>query len=163
MNAITRNAVSARPKDAFEVSLCDDELSCRRQQRGGPAVAGSVPAHLAPEGVPPLSEAKLAVPASRRHVDRPRVRQALDDGREAALTLVAAPAGFGKTTTVRAWCEGLDAALAWVTLDAGDNDPIRFWSYVATAVDRIRAGLGHAALQQLGMSGASTSGPSTRC
>ena len=104
----------------------------------------------------PLAEAKLAVPASRRHVDRPRIRQALDDGREAALTLVAAPAGYGKTTAVRAWCGSLDAALAWVTLDAGDNDPIRFWTYIATAVDRVRQGLGRAALQELGASGSLT-------
>lgn len=105
------------------------------------------------ELVLPLAEAKLAVPASRRHVDRPRIPRALDDGREAALTLVAAPAGYGKTTAVRAWCEGLDAALAWVTLDAGDNDPIRFWTYIATAVDRVRQGLGRAALQELSVSG----------
>jgi LuxR family maltose regulon positive regulatory protein len=101
----------------------------------------------------PLAEAKLAVPASRRHVDRPRIRQALDGGAEAALTLVAAPAGYGKTTAVRAWCESLDAAVAWVTLDAGDDDPIRLWTYIATAVDRVRQGLGRAALQQLGVSG----------
>ena len=112
-----------------------------------------VPPRPAARSVLPLAEAKLAVPASRRHVDRPRVRQALDDGREAALTLVAAPAGYGKTTAVRAWCESLDAALAWVTLDAGDNDPIRLWTYIATAVDRVRQGLGRAALQQLGVSG----------
>ena len=101
----------------------------------------------------PLAEAKLAVPVLRRHVDRPRIHQALDDGRDAALTLVAAPAGYGKTTAVRAWCESLDAALAWVTFDAGDNDPIRLWTYVATAVDRVRQGLGRAALQQLSASG----------
>ena len=101
----------------------------------------------------PLAEAKLAVPVLRRHVERPRIRQALDEGREAALTLVAAPAGYGKTTAVRAWCESLDAALAWVTLDGGDNDPIRLWTYLATAVDRVRAGLGRAALQQLRTSG----------
>jgi LuxR family transcriptional regulator, maltose regulon positive regulatory protein len=100
----------------------------------------------------PLAEAKLAVPASRRHVDRPRVRQALAEGRQSALTLVAAPAGYGKTTAVHAWSESLDAALAWVTLDAGDNDPIRLWTYIATAVDRVREGLGRTALQQLSVS-----------
>jgi LuxR family maltose regulon positive regulatory protein len=66
---------------------------------------------------------------------------------------VAAPAGYGKTTAVRAWCASLDAAVAWVTLDAGDNDPVRLWRYVATAVDRVRPGLGRAALQRLGVAG----------
>ena len=61
--------------------------------------------------LPPLVEAKLAVPSLRHGVvDRPRVRRALDAGRDAALTLVAAPAGYGKTTAVRAWCASLDAS-----------------------------------------------------
>ena len=89
----------------------------------------------------------------RELVDRPRLRQALDAGDDAALTLVAAPAGYGKTTAVRAWCASLDAALAWVTLDAGDNDPVRLWRYVATAVDRVRPGLGRSALQRLDVPG----------
>jgi ATP/maltotriose-dependent transcriptional regulator MalT len=101
-----------------------------------------------------LSEAKLAVPSVRRStVDRPRIRRALDAGGDEALTLVAAPAGYGKTTAVRAWCESLDAALAWVTLDARDNDSNRLWTHVATAVDRVRQGLGRGALRRLGVSG----------
>ncbi len=104
----------------------------------------------------PLVEAKLAAPVVRREaVDRPRIQQALDAGRHAALTVVAAPAGFGKTTAVSAWCAGLDAALAWVTLDTGDNDPVRLWSYVATAVDRVRPGLGRGALRRLAIPGSS--------
>jgi LuxR family transcriptional regulator, maltose regulon positive regulatory protein len=103
---------------------------------------------------PPLVEAKLAVPRVRHHVvDRPRVRRALDAGRDASLTLVAAPAGYGKTTAVREWCASLEAALAWVGLDAGDNDPVRLWRYVATAVDRVRPGLGRGALRRLGVAG----------
>ena len=43
--------------------------------------------------------------------------------------------------------------MAWVTLDAGDDDPVRLWRYVATAVDRVRSGLGRAALQRLGVAG----------
>ena len=99
---------------------------------------------------PPLVESKLAAPRLRSTmVERPRIRLALDAGSDAALTLVAAPAGYGKTTAVRAWSAGLDAAQAWVTLDAGDNDPARLWRYVATAVDRVRRGLGQASLRRL--------------
>jgi len=98
----------------------------------------------------PLAEAKLAAPRLRPElVDRPRIVQALDAAENAALTLVAAPAGYGKTTAVRAWCASRDAAVAWVTLDATDGDPIRLWTYVATAVDRVREGLGRAALHRL--------------
>jgi LuxR family maltose regulon positive regulatory protein len=100
--------------------------------------------------LPPLAEAKLAAPRARAGmVRRPRLEQVLETGAEAALTLVAAPAGYGKTTAVRAWYESSDSALAWVTLDAGDNEPARFWAYVATAVDRIRNGLGRRALHRL--------------
>ena len=106
------------------------------------------------DALAPLAEAKLAVPSVHHGVvDRPRVRHALDAGRGASLTLVAAPAGYGKTTAVRAWCAGLDRALAWVTLDAGDDDPVRLWRYVATAVDRVRPGFGRAALRRLDVAG----------
>jgi LuxR family maltose regulon positive regulatory protein len=99
-------------------------------------------------------EAKLAVPSVRHGVvERPRVRRALDAGRGASLTLVAAPAGYGKTTAVRAWCACRDAGLAWVTLDPGDNDPVRLWRHVATAVDRVRSGVGRGALTRLGVAG----------
>lgn len=110
----------------------------------------------AQDAKPPLVEAKLAAPVVRSGaVDRPRIQHALDAGSHAALTLVAAPAGFGKTTAVRTWCAGLDAALAWVTLDVGDNDPVRLWSYVAAAVDRVRPGLGRGALRRLAVPGSS--------
>lgn len=100
--------------------------------------------------LPPLAEAKLAAPRLRRGlVSRPRLERDLDAGGEAALTLVAAPAGYGKTTAVRAWAERSGTALAWVTLDAGDNEPARLWAYVATAVDRVRNGLGRRALNRL--------------
>ncbi len=102
------------------------------------------------DGLPPLAEAKLAAPRPRRGmVRRPRLDHDLEAGAEAALTLVAAPAGYGKTTAVRAWAEHSGGELAWVTLDAGDNEPARLWTYVATAVDRIRNGLGRRALNRL--------------
>jgi LuxR family transcriptional regulator, maltose regulon positive regulatory protein len=102
------------------------------------------------DAAPPLAEAKLAAPRSRTAiVQRPRILAVLDAADDAALTLVAAPTGYGKTTAVRAWCASRDASLAWVTLDVGDNDPARFWAYVASAVDRVRQGLGRRALQRL--------------
>jgi ATP/maltotriose-dependent transcriptional regulator MalT len=111
---------------------------------------------LIPRAVRPLVEAKLAVPSLRHGlVDRPRVNRALDAGGAVSLTLVAAPAGYGKTTAVRAWCASRDAALAWVTLEEGDNDPVVLWRYVATAVDRVRPGLGLGTLRRLGVAGGS--------
>ena len=104
----------------------------------------------------PLAEAKLSPPRQRRGIlDRRHVCRILDAGDDAELTLVAAPAGYGKTTAVSAWCAGRAAPLAWVTLDAGDNDPLRLWTYIATGVDRVRQGLGRRALRRLtGLAGA---------
>jgi LuxR family transcriptional regulator, maltose regulon positive regulatory protein len=99
---------------------------------------------------PPLVEAKLAAPRLRADMlPRPRIGRALDAADEAALTLVSAPPGYGKTTAARAWCHGRQTPLAWVTLDTGDNDPVRLWTYLAAAVDRVRDGLGRRALQRL--------------
>jgi LuxR family maltose regulon positive regulatory protein len=114
-------------------------------------------APIAPDELPapPLIEAKLATPRrSSALIDRWRVRQTLESGGFGALTLVAAPAGYGKTSSVSDWCSQRGAALAWVTLDHGDNDPVRLWTYVATAVDRVRWGLGQRALQRLRASSA---------
>lgn len=106
------------------------------------------------------AEAKLAAPRQRSGmVQRRRVLRALDASREAKLTLVAAPAGYGKTTAVRAWCADRGASLAWVTLDAGDNDPVRLWRYIAVAVDRVRQGLGAPALRRLSKPGGAIDGP----
>lgn len=113
------------------------------------------PAVVTTDGRGPLAEAKLAAPRQRSGMlVRARVAQILDAGAEAAVTLVAAPAGYGKTTAVRSWAASAEAPLAWVTLDAGDNDPSRLWTYVATAVDRIRGGLGRRALKRLDLAGA---------
>lgn len=106
------------------------------------------------EDLLPLAEAKLVAPRKvRGMVRRPRIDQTIEAGAETAVTLVVAPAGYGKTTAVRAWSEDSGASLAWVTLDALDNDLVRLWTYVAAAVERVREGLGHRALNRLRISG----------
>jgi len=86
---------------------------------------------------PNLLATKLSVPAARaRWVARPRLFERITAGLRGKLTLIAAPAGFGKTTLLGAWRAteaGRGVALAWVSLDAGDNDPALFWSYVLAA------------------------------
>ena len=102
----------------------------------------------------PLAEAKLGVPRARAGmVQRPRLAHTLDGTEGIALTLVSALPGYGKTTAVRAWCASRGVAPAWVTLDRRDNDPTRMLRYVATAVDRVRGGLGRRALQRLQIPG----------
>ena len=83
-------------------------------------------------------------------VDRPRLFARLDRRADAALTLLTAPAGSGKTDLVSSWLEQHpEWSVAWVTLDPADVDPVRFWTYVAHAVDRVRSGMARPALARL--------------
>lgn len=79
---------------------------------------------------------KLFVPRVRRRlVVRDRLSERLDSAAAARLILLSAPAGFGKTTLLASWLERHhDRAVAWLSLDASDDDPGRFWSYVVTAL-----------------------------
>ena len=65
------------------------------------------------------------------------------------LSLVTAPTGFGKTSLVGAWAAAREVRSAWVTLDENDNDPVRFWTYLITALRTLDAGLGKNALAAL--------------
>ena len=82
-------------------------------------------------------------------VPRPHLIERLDDGLDRNLTLVSAPAGFGKTTLVSTWARGCDRPVAWLSLDDGDNDPTRFLSYVVAALQAVSPNLGESALLAL--------------
>jgi LuxR family maltose regulon positive regulatory protein len=103
--------------------------------------------------VGPLLETKLYRPRPRRSlVARPRLRERLDRGAEGALTLVAAPPGFGKTTLLAEWLAATsaeDRSLAWLSLDQGDNQPSSFWAYLIAALRTALPGVGAGALTLL--------------
>jgi LuxR family transcriptional regulator, maltose regulon positive regulatory protein len=101
------------------------------------------PAHL-------LLATKFHVPRiAARLVGRPHVYQRLQRGIERPLTLVTAPAGFGKTASLGDWVQQSGLAVAWVSLDASDNDPLQFWTYVFTALSRTYDGIADTALAML--------------
>jgi LuxR family maltose regulon positive regulatory protein len=91
----------------------------------------------------PLLQTKLYIPPIRAElVPRPRLIDRLNEGFRHKLTLISAPAGFGKTTLLSEWVHGKDAvnphvSVAWISLDEGDNDPARFWAYVVAALQNI--------------------------
>jgi LuxR family maltose regulon positive regulatory protein len=79
---------------------------------------------------------KLLVPERRSGlVERPELIDALEAGRARRATVVAAPTGFGKTSTLTAWAATSPARFAWVSLDGSDDDPTRFWTYVVASVE----------------------------
>ncbi len=129
-----------------------------------------VPPRPVPVQMMPLLESKLyspRLPASL--VARPQLGARLEVGTTHKLTLLSTPAGFGKTTAVSQWlaerntrhCLSSDEALSspntspsispvtWVTLDKGDNDPVRFWRYIIAACQTFHVALGRLALSLL--------------
>ena len=88
----------------------------------------------------PILATKLYIPPRRpRIVLRPRLVERLNEGVSSGcrLTLVSAPAGFGKTTLVSEWVAGCGRPAAWLSLDDGDNDLTRFLTYLVAALQTL--------------------------
>ena len=96
----------------------------------------------------PLLSTKLFVPKPRDDlVVRPRLVERLNSALTAPLTLVSAPAGFGKTTVLAQWASSLTTKtpLAWIQLDDSDNDPVSFWDYFIAALRTLDPTVGEGA------------------
>jgi LuxR family transcriptional regulator, maltose regulon positive regulatory protein len=96
---------------------------------------------------------KLFVPqASHPLIARPNLEHLIQEGLKRKLTLVSAPAGFGKTMLLTRCLQSFDKndhGVAWVSLDANDDSPTLFWNYVFTALDNCREGMATRALASL--------------
>ena len=106
--------------------------------------------HAAPREQPAVLVTKLHAPVvPAQAVRRPRLFDRLDEGRGRRLSLVACPAGFGKSTLLAAWREDGAAGrpVAWVTVDDGDDDAVVLWSHVIEALARTCPALRDAALE----------------
>jgi LuxR family transcriptional regulator, maltose regulon positive regulatory protein len=98
-----------------------------------------------------LLATKLHLPGPRPgQVPRPRLTARLDEGLARGLILAAAPAGYGKTVLLADWARCGGHPVAWLSLDAGDNDPARFWRHAVAALDRARPGTGERVAPLLG-------------
>jgi LuxR family maltose regulon positive regulatory protein len=106
--------------------------------------------------VGPLLSSKYRVPSQRADaVPRDRLAERLGSAIHEPLTVLAAPAGFGKTTLLTQWlgdASARGAAVAYLGLDRRDNDPALFWSYLVTAIQSVVPGFGVATLQRLAAS-----------
>ena len=90
----------------------------------------------------PLLTTKLTLPPRRaRMLDRQVLRQRLDEVKQHQLTILSAPAGFGKTTLLAGWAATCGENVAWISLDASENDPLLFWHYFAAACQQIQPDL----------------------
>lgn len=103
-------------------------------------------------GVPhdPLLSTKLHWPRPHsRLVSRSHLVERLQQGMQYTLTLVSAPAGFGKTTLLAQWLAESETPVAWLSLESEDNDPVRFLTYLIAALQTLDAQLGTTALAML--------------
>ena len=98
----------------------------------------------------PILATKLYFPRLRPNVvSRPRLLTRLNEGLHRKLTLISAPAGFGKTALVSAWLAFIERSVAWLTLDEEENDPARFLKYFVAALQTIDPAIGEGILGAL--------------
>ncbi|UCD97816.1 MAG: hypothetical protein JSV42_12715, partial [Chloroflexota bacterium] len=97
-----------------------------------------------------ILKTKLYIPRKRSNlVPRPQLVERINNGLEKKLTLISAPAGFGKTTLLSEWIPKSPRAVTWLFLDEGDNNPTRFWAYFITALQGLHPDLGASAFAQI--------------
>src|ERR687895_2304557 len=98
----------------------------------------------------PILTTKLYIPPPQpKVVLRPRLIERLNEGLDRKLTLISAPAGFGKTTLLSEWLAGCGRPAAWLSLDEGDNDPTRFLAYLVAALRTVATDIGEGVLGAL--------------
>ena len=99
-----------------------------------------------------LLRSKLAAPRPRAGIaKRVSLLDRLREGRGRKLTLVCAPAGYGKTTVLAQWCE-VDrerTPFVWMTADEGDGDPVRFWSHLIAGLQAVHPRAGTSSVEAL--------------
>lgn len=101
----------------------------------------------------PILSTKLHIPAPRADlVRRSRLIERLNAGLRRKLTLVSAPAGFGKTTLLAAWVDQCPHPVAWISLDERDGEPLQFLAYLVSALQTIEPSLGELVLGALSTS-----------
>src|SRR5947209_16837183 len=98
----------------------------------------------------PVLVTKLFIPRPRPNVvPRPRLIERLNDSLHGSLSLISAPAGFGKTTVVSEWVARCGRPTAWLSLDDGDNDPARFLLHLVAALQTVAPEIGEGAVSAL--------------
>ncbi|HEX2465980.1 MAG TPA: hypothetical protein VHR17_15260, partial [Thermoanaerobaculia bacterium] len=134
--------------DLFDGSIVKVTASGGSRSESSGVVATET-ARVDPGAVEQLLATKLLVPAlGPEVVPRPRLVEQLNEATRRRVTLVAAPAGFGKTTAVAGWIAATRPPVVWLTLDEGDNEPGRFLAHLVSAVRAHWADVGaHAAAQ----------------
>ena len=114
--------------------------------RSGPACHWGLIGYNGSMSIPILSTKLYIPPPPPTVVPRPRLLERLNEGLHGKLTLVSAPAGFGKTTLVSAWVAACARPVTWLSLDAADSEPARFRAHLVAALRTLAPNVGAGAL-----------------
>ena len=135
-----------------------ETINRRKSSRETSIMKRLADAGYAPEAMMTMSyqvlSTKLYIPPIQLTlVQRPRLVQHLESGYQSGqrVTLVSAPASFGKTTIIREWITASEPGkpFGWLSLDDGDNDPVRFLIYLVSAIQKVNAEIGQTILASL--------------
>jgi LuxR family maltose regulon positive regulatory protein len=96
-----------------------------------------------------LATKLYAPPVLGAAVRRPRLVQRIEEGLAGRVTLISAPAGFGKTTLAAEWRERTRVPVAWLSLDEDDREPLRFLAYLVAALQAVEPSLGERTARML--------------
>ena len=146
-------AMDAPPEETAIATLGTDRVSHPNENEF--SAVHAQPPNRSPRaaGGDPLLLSKLSVPAPRRTlVPRTSLEAPMEEGLVRKLTMISAPAGFGKSTLLSSWAATWahgGRQVAWLSLDSRDDDPARFWRYFLTALSRLQPGCGQTALAVL--------------
>jgi LuxR family maltose regulon positive regulatory protein len=149
-------ATTSSTQEPAPTPLAPQETALSHVPEDGSRV--DAPVTLTPRALPrkhgelltPLLATKLHLPRPREQlVPRSHLLKRLQEGVVGALTLLSAPAGFGKTTLLAQWLASTHMPVAWLSVDAEDNDPTRFLAYIIAALQTLDAQLGTTALALL--------------
>jgi len=117
---------------------------------GGVQLTPRAPKSTRRDPLTPLLATKLHLPRPRTQlVSRSHLVERLQEGIQGPLTLISAPAGFGKTTLLTQWRASSGIPVAWLSLESEDNEPVRFLSYLIAALQTLDPGIGTTALSLL--------------
>lgn len=121
------------------------EIRSGKSRKIGEAPSSSTPVPRVEPGKQPLIKTKLFIPHLLKSlVPRPQLLEKLKEGAQKPLILISAPAGYGKTTLLAEWIDSLQKAkssnswaICWLSLDASDNDTMRFLAYLTAALEKV--------------------------
>ncbi len=133
----TRHTTAERRPGAGSRAESTDRPARRRAHADASPAAEAFQALLAEESRP--GEHLLAPPTPARHIARPRLLRRLRGAEEASVILLAAPAGYGKSTLLSDWAQGESRPVAWLTLGAEDDDPEVLLERLAQALTQLAA------------------------